>query len=117
LTESPADFEVTRERQDGAFVVRVKGEIDLSTHEHLGEELIRAAGEGGPVIVDLSGCSFIDSSGIRALLLGSRAASENGDGPFAIAGATPAVERVLKLTRVDEAITIYENVDEALASF
>jgi anti-anti-sigma factor len=121
LTELPAEFQITTEQQDGARVVRVAGEVDISTHESLGEHLaraVRAAGAGQPVVVDLSSCDFIDSSGIRALLLGFRTAEENSDArpPFAIAGPTPQVARVLELTGVDDAIGIYGSVDEALKS-
>lgn len=117
MAEPPAEFQVKSERQNDAQIVRVTGEVDLSTHDRLGEELVSAAQAGEPLVVDLSGCSFIDSSGIRALLLGRRAVEKRSDGSgrFAIAGASDPVARVLELTRVNEAISLYESVDAALA--
>jgi len=96
-------------------VVRVSGDIDLTTHEQLAEQLAKAAEAGGPVVVDLSSCEFIDSSGIRALLRGLKATEENDrSASFSIAAPAAQVSRVLELTGVNETITLYESVDEAL---
>jgi anti-anti-sigma factor len=111
-------FELTTESRDGAVVVTVAGEIDLSNHEQLRETLVGAAGSGGPVVVELSECDFIDSSGIRALLLGHEAVTGNGDGGggMLLAGPQPQVMRVLEMTGVNEAVPVHPSVDEALSS-
>ena len=114
LTEPPAEFEVTTEQRNGARIVRVSGEVDISTHERLGEQLVSEAGAGDFVVVDLSSCNFLDSSGIRALLLGQKAAESSGSGRFAIVASSPQVARVLELTGVDDAISLYDSVDDAL---
>ena len=97
-------------------MVRVSGEVDLTTHERLREQLAEAAKAGGPVVVDLSSCNFIDSSGIRALLLGLRATEESADdsASFSIAAPASQVARVLELTGLNETVTLYKTVDEAL---
>lgn len=97
------------EQRDDACVVIVRGEIDLATHEHLGEKLREAIGSGSPVVVDLSRCEFIDSSGIRALLLGDREANN-----FAIASPTDQVNRVLEMTGVSQALPVHASVEQAL---
>ncbi|MDP9189114.1 MAG: STAS domain-containing protein [Actinomycetota bacterium] len=108
-----AAFELSAEVVDGATVVHVTGEIDLATSERLSDELSLAAANGGPVVVDLTECGFIDSSGIRALLVGTRAAEEH-DGRLLLAGASPHVRRVLELTGLGEAVPMHPGVDEAL---
>jgi anti-anti-sigma factor len=111
------EFEVTTESASGETVlVRVVGELDLSTHERLREPLVGAAEAGKSVVVDLSECEFIDSSGIRALLLGHEAVTSNhdGKGQVLVAGPQPQVQRVLEMTGVGEAIAIHPTVDEAL---
>ncbi len=114
MTEPPTEFEVTTEQRNGARVVRVSGEVDISTHERLGEHLVNEADAGDFVVVDLSSCTFIDSSGIRALLLGHKASQNSGR--FAIVATSPQVARVLELTGVDDAISLYETVEDALKS-
>jgi anti-sigma B factor antagonist len=116
LTEPPTEFEVTTEQRNGARVVRVSGEVDISTHERLGEHLVSEADAGEFVVVDLSSCSVIDSSGIRALLLGHKATKTAGPGRFAIVATSPQVARVLELTGVDDAISLYDSVEDALAN-
>jgi len=113
-----AEFEVKTESTDDAVLVRVIGELDLSTHEQLRGPLVGAADAGSSVVVDLTECEFIDSSGIRALLLGHEAIrnSDSGANRVLIAGAQPQVRRVLEMTGVDDAIPVHESVDQALAS-
>jgi anti-sigma B factor antagonist len=113
------EFEVRTERASGgAVVVRVVGELDLSTQEQLRNPLVDAAEAGNTVVVDLTECEFIDSSGIRALLLGHEAvASNEGDGNrLMLAGVQPQVQRVLEMTGVGEAVPMHESVDAALGS-
>jgi anti-sigma B factor antagonist len=111
-------FDVSVEEVDAAMLIRVRGELDLGTHEELREPLVKAAGAEKSVVVDLSECEFIDSSGIRALLLGHEAVTGNdGDGQrVLIAAPQPQVMRVLEMTGVGEAIPVHESVDQALSS-
>ena len=59
------------------FRITVKGELDLSTAGRLEAALARAAGERD-VALDLSGLSFIDSSGIRILVLANARQRKRG---------------------------------------
>jgi anti-sigma B factor antagonist len=112
------EFEVrTEQASEGAVTIRVIGELDLSTQERLREPLLQAAEANNSVVVDLSECEFIDSSGIRALLVGREAISGNGGGHLVVAGPQPQVQRVLEMTGLGEAIPVHESVEKALESF
>jgi anti-sigma B factor antagonist len=53
----------------GATVIHVSGEVDMDTHRALEEAIVGVVRRrGGPVVVDLADVSFLDSSGVRALL-------------------------------------------------
>src|SRR5215468_9959252 len=84
-------------------VVRVAGEVDISHEEELRGEL-RAAAAAGPkgIVVDLTECEFIDSSGIRALLL-SRQAQHSGDESerLAVAASSEQILRILAVMGID----------------
>ena len=112
MNDRISSFEIEAERLNGACVVRVRGDLDLGTHEQLGERLVAEA-DGGPLIVDLSECDFIDSSGIRALLLGMRANSEGAG--LTIAAPTSQVQRILEMTGLRGAIPVHASVEAALA--
>ena len=113
--ETTAEFSIGAEQLDGGTVVRVTGELDLSTHDRLGDELTSIAAGGGAIVVDLSACDFIDSSGIRALLIGRQAAEDNG-GTLSLAAAKPQVVRILDVTGVASALPIHASAEEALAA-
>lgn len=64
---------VTEQDPDGATVVRIAGEVDLSNVEPLRGQLTRALAEArGPIVFDLAELEFIDSSGLALLLLAIR---------------------------------------------
>jgi anti-anti-sigma factor len=67
---NPAPFEATAAQlDDGVRVVAVRGELDLSTTSDLEGPLEEAIASGdASVLIDLSGCEFIDSTVIAALL-------------------------------------------------
>ncbi len=61
-----------------ASVVVVTGEADMTAETRLRAALDEAMAAGKPVLVDLCGCTFLDSSGLGALVGGVRAAREAG---------------------------------------
>jgi anti-sigma B factor antagonist len=67
MSES-GDYHVMNCETDDGTVVYVRGEIDLTTHDTLVRMLDQAAARGQNVIVDLSRTTFMDSSGVRALM-------------------------------------------------
>jgi anti-sigma B factor antagonist len=94
-------------------IVKVDGELDLGTAPKLAEELESATSGGNRVVLDLTGCDFIDSSGLRTLL-SARAASETGGGSLAIVVADPNLLRVFEVASLDQVLEIHSTVDAAL---
>jgi anti-anti-sigma factor len=88
-----------RVEQDGdALVISAYGELDLSNTETLEQELRRAIASDAPeLILDLGGVSFIDSSGLRVLLLMARQSLRNGGRLRVLRGSAP-LERALEGT-------------------
>jgi anti-sigma B factor antagonist len=83
--------------------IRLAGELDVSNSPELDEVLRAAVEHGGPTLVDLSELTFIDSTGITALL---RAAVNLGDrGCLILHGEQDSVRRVLDLVGVEASIT------------
>jgi anti-sigma B factor antagonist len=101
--------------EPGVAVITLSGEHDLNTAPALRTRLANAIEHGDPVIVDLSGAAFIDSSILGAVLDARRQAEERGVG-FAIAlsnGAQP-VERVLEVTGLRAALPVHSSREDAL---
>jgi anti-sigma B factor antagonist len=63
----------TEQFSDGTCVISVTGELDMYTSSRFEEQLLDAVEEGPPgVIVDLSGCEFIDSTALGILITANR---------------------------------------------
>jgi anti-sigma B factor antagonist len=86
----------------------LRGELDLSTAPRLEEDLRRVEA-GGPatICVDLSGLDFMDSTGLRLLLTADSRAREAGR-RFVLVQGNEMVQRVLRVTRLDERLEIVE---------
>jgi len=50
-----------------ATVVRVVGEVDISTRDALVAAIDRAAGFGGPLVLDLAGVTFFSAAGVHCI--------------------------------------------------
>jgi anti-sigma B factor antagonist len=93
--------------------VAVTGEVDIATAPTLREGLLAEAGRT-PLLVDLSGVTFMDSSGLAVLLhLDKEVATRGGRVAF-IAPSKP-VRLLFDVTGVDAQLAVFETAEEALA--
>ena len=96
------------------FLIKVEEErIDAAAALAFKEAVRRLAPHAGPVILlDLSGVTFIDSSGLGALvgLLKALAPAQE----LRLAGTQAPVQKVLELTRMDQVFVLYHDPAEAL---
>jgi anti-sigma B factor antagonist len=94
----PGGLEVSSELLDGAFQVSLQGELDLASMDRMEDHLISIdEREPAKIVVDLSGLAFIDSSGLRALLLADARAREHGYELVLLPGRE-SVQRVFEMT-------------------
>ena len=92
----------TAQLGNGTAVVSVMGELDRATVPAFDRTLLDVTEAGtGEVIVDLTCCSFLDSSGLRALVA-TRERLERSDRSLALVLSNPIVMRVFQLTGFDE---------------
>jgi anti-sigma B factor antagonist len=94
----PGGLEISSELVDGAVRITLLGELDLASIRQL-EEHFAAIDEQLPsrLVVDLGGLAFIDSSGLRMLLLADARARERGYELVLLPGPEP-VQRVFEMT-------------------
>ena len=97
-------------------VITASGEIDLTNAEAFRDALLSALNAGAlGLVVDMTGATFVDSAGVTALVRASRRASAT-ESTVRIAVTAPAVLRVLNLVGIDQLISVYPSVTEAVAS-
>lgn len=87
---------------DGTHAVIVSGEVDIFNSE-LFESTLSEALSGGPVVIDLRDCRYVDSAAIAALI---RFRKKNSGDVKIVVNGKGAVRRVLSVTRIDEIIPI-----------
>lgn len=104
-------------RSGDATIVDVVGDIDLHTSPELSKVLLGTLRQDSvsPVIVNLRGVKYIDSSGIAALVAGLRT-SMSQNGRFALCELGQAVQEVLAMTRLNSVFEIYDTEDKALGA-
>lgn len=104
----------TEQHANGAPVVSVMGEVDLATARAFERTLLDVAEDGTrEVIVDLTGCSFLDSRGLGALVA-ARARLERSNRQMALVLSNPNVMRIFKITHFDDRFNMYPSVAAAV---
>lgn len=101
--------------RDGAVVVTPNGDIDLSRSPEL-RVILRGVQAKKPdlVVIDLSGVTYMDSSGLATLVESMRAA-KTGGGRLILADMTPRVRDIFEIAHLDQFFSIVESVDAAIA--
>jgi anti-sigma B factor antagonist len=104
---------VTRETlPGGAVVVHVEGELDMATSESF-EQALGLPEAGRQLVIDLTECTFLDSSAVRLLVGAARAADET-QGKVSLVANDPGILRVLEIAAVDTMLPVHESLDAAL---
>jgi anti-anti-sigma factor len=93
------------EHDGDSTVVRAAGEVDIATAPQL-RQCIQAF--TGVVVVDLSGVTFLDSSGINALIGSKNSLAESG-GALRLRGVQPPVRTVLAATGLADWFEVEES--------
>jgi anti-sigma B factor antagonist len=111
-----APFRVESQSANGLRTVSVAGELDQGTAPELREALAEALGDPTvPVLVDLSDCNFIDSTGLSLLVEAKRRLSEESR-RFGVCCPDADVRRLLELTGIDRAVGLFDTRDEAVSA-
>lgn len=99
-----------------ATLLRLTGEIDISSVHVLTEHLATVARQGKPnVVIDATGVSFMDSTGLHALVEGKKLIHQSGTRIVLV--PSRQVRRVLELVFPEQVVAKRVNtIEEALAA-
>lgn len=101
---------------EGICVIKVHCELDMVTAPSLTQLLAQElAADQRAVVVDLSGCGFLGSSGLASLVEARERATVRGI-TLALAGLTPITARALEATALKPLFDTYPTVDDAVAA-
>ncbi|MDD3394368.1 MAG: anti-sigma factor antagonist [Anaerotignum sp.] len=108
-------MELKFSKRNRTLIIRIDGEIDHHTCEALRTEADRALEKmgGKNIIFCLGGVSFMDSSGIGAVI-GRYKNIQRLGGRIAVAESNDRVEQIFRLSAMQSLIPSFPNVDLAL---
>ena len=88
--------------------LRLNGELDVASAPQLRDTVVQLVSEGRTNIVfDCSKLDFVDSTGL-GVFIGTRARALAANGTVALAGVSPALQRLLAVTGIDGLFTTTE---------
>jgi anti-sigma B factor antagonist len=108
------DSRIDVENRAAVWVLSLHGEHDLSTQPSLREQLQHVRAAGGPIVVDLSPATFVDSTSIGALLECAAGLEANEPGVSAVAPPESAARRLTDLIRLGDALPVYDDLAAAI---
>lgn len=110
----PADgrlwMEVTLEGDTA--VLSLHGELDLASAPALSAQLLEiGSAEPAAIVIDLSQLEFMDSTGLRSILMAGERCDANGQ-RFAIVPGGRQVARLLEIARVEDHLNLISSPAE-----
>jgi anti-anti-sigma factor len=94
-------------------IARVVGEVDAANVDQMEAELRAAAGAtAGPLVIDLSGVSYLDSAGIRALFVAAREAGKREIGVQLVVPPSSSLIRLLEVTGFTDSVPVFGSLEE-----
>ena len=108
--------EVAIERQGGAVVAHLSGEVDMTNAARVREELlVSVPNDALALVIDLDGCRYLDSAAIEVIFdLARRLGRRRQELKLVLPDGSP-LSRVLSLTEVHTVAPVHETLDAALA--
>lgn len=95
---------------NGTPVVSIAGDVDLSNACEL-RELLAQFGNAGPLAIDLSNVTFIDSTGLNAIAQYGRVQLAVGNELFLIVTRTP-LRKIFEITSFDQHFNVLSSLDD-----
>lgn len=100
-----------QQREHGPYtILELAGEVDLSCSPDARREILAVINNGRNLLVDLSGVTYIDSSGVASLVEGYQAARKN-QLRFGLLAVSDAAMNVFKLARLDQVFPIHATAE------
>jgi len=111
---SPAEIAV--ERRGASVVAHVSGEIDMTNSGYLRDQLLDSMpNDALALVIDISGCRYLDSAAIEVLFDLSRRLGRRRQQLRLVMPPSSPLKRVIELTEIRTAAPVFESLDTALS--
>jgi anti-sigma B factor antagonist len=106
MDAGPGAFRIETSRAPGeCCVVALHGELDMAQAPVLTHAFAELSDSGDEVVVDLSELSFIDSTGIQALINAAAVIRDHG-GVMTLRAPKADIQRIFEIVRLGELLPI-----------
>ncbi|HEX8305227.1 MAG TPA: STAS domain-containing protein [Jatrophihabitans sp.] len=96
-------------------VLEVRGEVDLHSAAQLQDRLLQVIAGGQSVVVDLTGLSFLDSTGLGVLVAARNQAQQAG-AQLRLVCTSDRMLKLFRITGLDAVFEIYATVPAAIGA-
>jgi anti-sigma B factor antagonist len=108
---------ITEKKNNDALIYTVSGDIDINSSPDIRKVFEKSANTKVPkIVVNLSGVSYIDSSGLATLVEMLKKTRSYG-GKLKLTNLAAKVKSLFEITKLEKLFDIYETEEEATASF
>ena len=107
-------FSVAAQMQDGVLLLIVRGEVDADTTRTMTRELDAAGSADADVVVDLAGTTFLDSSGLYALMVLRKRLAERARSMAVACWPEGAVAMTFRVSGADDLFALHATRTDAI---
>jgi anti-anti-sigma factor len=111
---NPPPLDLRSSYRSGALLVEAEGEVDMATAPQLAAALRAAPDRARRVVCDLSAVSFLDSSGLNALVQSERELAGREIAFRVVSPKDQAVRQVFEITQLSKELGVVDSLDAAL---
>jgi len=105
-------MEIKTVTQDGITVIKLSGNLDGNTAPQAQDKIMSLVSEECCLILDLAGCKYISSAGLRVLLMIAKQL-QSQKGHWALAGVCEEVKDIMEMTGFSGFFKTYDTVSVA----
>lgn len=106
---------VTNSQEGGVAVITVSGRLDSNESQGLEEKVLEVLELGGAkLLFDFNELEYINSSGLRILVMAYQRLKKKSDGSVAICGLRDYIQEIFEISGYDRLFLIFRNKEDAL---
>lgn len=107
------DFGTITKKTSYTLIEILVERLDIQISTQLKSELVQLNGNlEKNIVLDLTQCTYCDSSGLSAILVANRLC-KNSNGTFVLCGLQEAVSRLISISQLESVLNIVENKEKA----
>jgi anti-sigma B factor antagonist len=110
-------MDIVETSRGGVSIIEIKGRLDSKTTGELEHKILGVLeGDGQKLLVDMADLDYINSSGLRVLVMAYQRLKQSG-GTLAISGTKDYILEVFEIAGYHRLFNLFPNQDDALSSF